>query len=236
MPQTREHLLLARQVGVTRIVVFLNKCDVVTEPSVLSGVESEMRQLLSEHGFPGDEIPVIRGSARRALRSESQDPEAEEFACIWELLRAIDRYIPTPARDVDRPFLMPVEDTYTSKDDGTVATGRVERGSLTLGSEVEIVGLRNAPRHAVVADMEMFKKKLERVTAGDSVGLLLANVERCWRTWNGAKSSEGWCWQRRGVSLIIPASEEKCTSSDGKKEGGTSRSFPATGHSSLCAP
>jgi len=178
MPQTREHLLLARQVGVTRIVVFLNKCDVVTEPSVLSGVESEMRQLLSEHGFPGDEIPVIRGSARRALRSESQDPEAEEFACIWELLRAIDRYIPTPARDVDRPFLMPVEDTYTSKDDGTVATGRVERGSLTLGSEVEIVGLRNAPRHAVVADMEMFKKKLERVTAGDSVGLLLANVER----------------------------------------------------------
>jgi len=178
MPQTREHLLLARQVGVNEIVVFLNKCDVVPEPSVLNRVEGEIRRLLSEHGFPGEEIPVIRGSARRALRSESQDPEAEEYACIWELLHAIDHYVPTPARDVDRPFLMPVEDVYTGKDDGTVATGRVERGSLALGSKVEIVGLKNTPRQAIVADMEMFKKKLDRVEAGDSVGLLLANVGR----------------------------------------------------------
>jgi elongation factor Tu len=178
MLQTSEHLLLARQVGVAEIVVFLNKCDIVTEPSLLDRVEGAIRQLLSEHGFPGGEVPVIRGSARRALQSESQDPEAEEFACLWELLRAIDRDISTPVRDVDRPFLMPVEDVYTSRDDGTVATGRVERGSLALGSEVEIVGLRNTPRQAVVADMEMFKKKLDRVEAGDSVGLLLANVER----------------------------------------------------------
>ena len=178
MPQTKEHLLLARQVGVTEIVVFLNKCDVVTEPSVPDTVEGEIRQVLSEYGFPGDEIPVVRGSARCALRSDSQDPEAEEFACIWELLHAVDDYIPTPVRDVDRPFLMPVEDVYTSGANGTVATGRIERGSLVRGAELEIVGLMNTPRQAVVADMEMFKRKLDRVQAGDSVGLLLADVER----------------------------------------------------------
>lgn len=178
MPQTGEHLLLARQVGVTNILAFLNKCDIVTDPEVLDKVEGEIRQLFSELGFPGAEIPVIRGSARRALRSESQDPEAEEFASIWQLLRAIDRYIPTPTRDVDRPFLMPVEDVYTGKDGGAVATGLVERGSLALGSEVEIVGLQKSPRRAVVADMEMFKEKLDRVEAGDNVGLLLADVGR----------------------------------------------------------
>lgn len=178
MPQTREHLLLARQVGVTRIVVFLNKCDIVTDPPALNMVEGEIRQLLSEYGFSGQEIPVIRGSARRALRSESRDPDAEEYAPIWELLHAVDYYIPTPTRDVDRPFLMPVEDVYTSKDGGTVATGRVERGSLARGSEVDIVGLKDSPQRAIVTDMEMFKKKLERVEAGDSVGLLLANVKR----------------------------------------------------------
>lgn len=178
MPQTSEHLFLARQVGVTKVVVFLSKCDVVTDPDALNTVESKIRQLLSEHGFPGDEIPVIRGGARRALLSENQNPEAEEFASIRELLHEIDHYIPLPARDVDQPFLMPVEDVYTSKDGGIIATGRIERGWLALGSEVEIVGLRDSPRRAIVADMKMFKKKLDRVEAGDSVGLLLADVER----------------------------------------------------------
>ena len=178
MPQTREHLVLARQVGIDHIVAFLNKCDTVTDPDVLDRVELELRQLLSQRGFPGQEVPVVRGSARRALRSESQDPNAEEFACIWELLHAVDRYIPTPARDVEKPFLMPVEDVYTGQDGGTVATGRVERGSLPVGSEVEIVGLTDSPRRATVADMEMFKKKLDRVEAGDSIGLLLANVKQ----------------------------------------------------------
>ena len=178
MPQTREHLLLARQVGVTNVVVFLNKCDIVTDPDALDRVESEIRQLLSKIGLPGDEMPVVRGSALRALQSESQDPDAGEFAPIWELLHAIDHYIPTPARDVDQPFLMSVEDVYSSEDGSAIATGRVERGSVALGSEVEIVGLRSSPRRAIVADIEMFKKKLERVEAGDSVGLLLANVER----------------------------------------------------------
>ncbi len=178
MPQTREHLLLARQVGVTKVIVFLNKCDVVTDASALNAVEQEIRHLLSEHGLSGDETPVVRGSAKRALLSESQDSEAEEFAPIWQLLHVLDHYIPTPIRDIDQPFLMPVEDVYTSKDDGTIATGRVERGSLALGAEVEIVGLREAPQRIVVADMEMFKKKLDRVEAGDSVGLLLAGVAR----------------------------------------------------------
>jgi elongation factor Tu len=178
MPQTREHLLLARQVGVTKVVVFLNKCDIVTDPNTLDRIESEIRQLLSEIGFPGDEVPMVRGSALRALQSESQDPDGEEFAPIWELLHAIDHYIPTPGRDVDRPFLMPVEDVYSGKDDSAIATGRVERGSVILGAELEIVGLRGSPRQAIVADMEMFKRKLERAEAGDSVGLLLADVKR----------------------------------------------------------
>ncbi|UCC62642.1 MAG: elongation factor Tu [Anaerolineae bacterium] len=178
MPQTREHLLLARQVGVTKVVVFLNKCDIVTDPNTLDRIESEIRQLLSEIGFPGDEVPVVRGSALRALQSEGQDPDGEEFAPIWELLHAIDHYIPTPGRDVDRPFLMPVEDVYSGKDDSAIATGRVERGSVILGAGLEIVGLRRSPRQAIVADMEMFKRKLERAKAGDSVGLLLADVKR----------------------------------------------------------
>ena len=178
MPQTREHLLLARQVGVGSIVVFLNKCDIVGDSSSLDMVETEIRELLSECDFPGDTIPVIRGSARRALRSDNQDPGAQEFCCIWELLRAIDFYIPTPPRDVDKSFLMPVEDVYISQDGGTIATGRVERGKLTIGSKVELVGSKSVPRQAIVADMKMFKKKLKRVEAGDSVGLLLSNVRQ----------------------------------------------------------
>jgi elongation factor Tu len=178
MPQTREHLLLSHQVGVASVVVFLNKCDVVIDPAALDSVESEIRQLLCEIGFHDHEVPVIRGSALRALKSESQDPDAEDFAPIWELLHAIDQYIPTPARNVDRPFLMPVEDVYTGEDGSAIATGRVERGWVNLGSEVEIVGLSDSPRRVTVADMEMFKKKLKQVKAGDSVGLLLADVKR----------------------------------------------------------
>jgi elongation factor Tu len=178
MAQTREHLLLARQVGVQSVVVFLNKCDVVTDSDALDGVEEEIRQLLTALGFPGAEVPVVRGSARRALRSESQDPNAEAYDSIWELLRAIDSYIPAPIRDVDKPFLMSVEDVYTSQEGGTVATGRVERGWLEIGSEVEMVGLSDRPRRVTVADMEMFKKKLVKVAAGDSVGLLLTGVGR----------------------------------------------------------
>jgi len=178
MPQTREHLLLAHQVGVASVVVFLNKCDIVTDADVLDPIEGEIRQLLSEVGFPGDEVPVVRGSALRALQSESQDTDAGEYASIWELLHAIDQYIPTPTRDVDRPFLMPVEDVYSGKDGSAIATGRVERGSVDLGSEVELVGLSDIPRRVTVIDVEMFKKKLKRAEAGDSIGLLLANVER----------------------------------------------------------
>jgi len=178
MPQTSEHLLLARQVGVTSLVVFLNKCDVVADFQVLDLMENEIRRVCSEQGFVGNEIPVIRGSARQALRSESQDPEAEDFAPIWQLLHTLDRYVPTPARDVDQPFLMSVEDVYTGEDGSAVATGRVERGSLALNAEVEIVGLQKDSRRATVAGMKMFKEKLERVEAGDSVGLLLAGVER----------------------------------------------------------
>ncbi|MFZ5915842.1 MAG: elongation factor Tu [Chloroflexota bacterium] len=176
MPQTREHLLLARQVGVASLVVFLNKCDLVTGPGALGAVEAEIRQLLSAYGFEGDALPLVRGSARRALRSESRDPQAEEYACVWELLRVIDHYIPTPARDVDKPFLMSVEDVYTGHEGGTVATGRVERGCLERGAVVELVGLRASTHRAFVGDMQMFKKKLERVAAGDSVGLLLEGV------------------------------------------------------------
>jgi elongation factor Tu len=178
MPQTREHLLLARQVGVDNVAVFLNKCDIVTEPDTLNRVESEIRELLLAQGFAGDKTPVIRGSARRALRSENQDPESEDFVSIWELLRAIDHCIPTPVRDVDRPFLMPIEDIYSSKDGDAIATGRVERGSLALNAEVEVIGFRDSPRRAVVADMEMFKKKLDRAEAGDSIGMLLTGVKR----------------------------------------------------------
>jgi elongation factor Tu len=178
MPQTREHLLLARQLGVTKVVVFLNKCDIITDADVLNEVEGEIRQFFSEHGFPGNEIPVIQGSARNVLQSTSQDPEAKEFASIWQLLHTIDRYIPTPVCDVDRPFLMPVEDVCTSQDGDAVATGRVERGSLVLGSEVEVVGLQSSSRRTIVTDMKTFEKKLERVKAGDIVDLLLADVER----------------------------------------------------------
>ena len=175
MPQTREHILLARQVGVPYIVVFLNKVDMVDDPELLDLVELEMRELLVKYDFPGDDIPMIRGSALQAL--ESGDPNAPETACIFELLEAIDTYIPTPQRAVERPFLMPVEDVFTISGRGTVATGRVERGVVHVGDAVEIVGYK-ATQQTVATGVEMFRKILDRGEAGDNIGVLLRGVKR----------------------------------------------------------
>jgi len=177
MPQTREHILLARQVEVPAMVVFLNKVDMMDDPELLELVELEVRELLSQYGFPGDEIPVIRGSALNALQSSSTDPNAPEYACIWELMRAVDDYIPTPQRAVDQPFLMPIEDVFGIKGRGTGVTGRIERGRIRGGDEVEIVGLGER-RKVVVTGVEMFQKTLEEGVAGDNVGCLLRGVER----------------------------------------------------------
>ena len=178
MAQTREHVLLARQVGVPAIVVFLNKCDQVDDEELLELVEMEVRELLSSYEFPGDEIPIIKGSALNALVSESTDPNAPEYACIKELMDAVDDYIPTPDRKADIPFLMPVEDVFTISGRGTVATGRVERGQLKLGEEVEIIGLTDERRKTVVTGIEMFHKLLDYAEAGDNVGTLLRGVAK----------------------------------------------------------
>jgi elongation factor Tu len=175
MPQTREHVLLARQVNVPYIVVFLNKVDMVDDPELLELVELEVRELLSSYEFPGDEIPVIRGSALKA--AESGDPDAEETKCVWELMEAVDSYIPTPERDKDKPFLMPVEDVFSITGRGTVGTGRVERGTIKVGEKVERVGIRET-RETVVTGVEMFRKTLDNAEAGDNVGLLLRGVEK----------------------------------------------------------
>jgi elongation factor Tu len=177
MPQTREHILLARQVEVPYIVVFLNKVDMMEDEELLELVELELRELLSKYNFPGDDIPIVRGSALKALESASTDTGAPEYAPILELMAAVDSYIKTPERAVDRPFLMPVEDVFGIKGRGTVATGRVERGRIKVGEEVEIVGFA-ATRKTVVTGVEMFKKTLEDGQAGDNVGLLLRGVER----------------------------------------------------------
>jgi elongation factor Tu len=177
MPQTREHILLARQVEVPAMVVFLNKVDVMDDPELLELVELEVRELLSAYGFPGEEVPVIRGSALNALASASRDPAAPEYACIWELMRAVDDYIPTPERAVDQPFLMPIEDVFGIKGRGTVVTGRVERGRVRVGESVEIVGFGER-RGVVVTGVEMFQKTLDEGVAGDNVGCLLRGVER----------------------------------------------------------
>jgi elongation factor Tu len=176
MPQTREHILLARQVGVPAIVVFLNKADMVDDPELLELVELEVRELLSSYDFPGDEIPVIVGSALKAL--ESGDPASPECAPILKLMEAVDTYIPTPQRDIDKPFLMPVEDVFTITGRGTVATGRVERGKVKVGDEVELVGLAEKPRRTVVTGVEMFNKSLDEGVAGDNVGTLLRGIEK----------------------------------------------------------
>jgi elongation factor Tu len=178
MPQTREHVLLARQVEVPSMVVFLNKVDMMDDPELLELVELELRELLTGYQFPGDEIPIIRGSALQALESESEDPDAPEYKCIWELLDAIDNYIPTPERETEKPFLMPVEDVFGIKGRGTVVTGRVERGTVKVGEEVEIVGLQDDVRKTVCTGVEMFHKLLDQGIAGDNIGCLLRGIER----------------------------------------------------------
>ena len=178
MAQTREHLLLARQVNVPSVLVFLNKCDQVDDEELLELVEMEVRELLDFYGFPGDETPIIRGSALNALVSESTDPNAPEYACIKELMDAVDSWIPTPDRKEDMPFLMPVEDVFTISGRGTVATGRVERGKLNLNEKVEIVGLSDEKRETVVTGIEMFHKLLDYAEAGDNIGALLRGVAK----------------------------------------------------------
>ena len=175
MPQTREHILLARQVGVPYIVVFMNKVDMVDDEELLDLVELELRELLSKYEFPGDDIPIVRGSALQALESDA--PGASETACIFELISAVDAYVPTPQRAVDRPFLMPVEDVFTISGRGTVATGRVERGVVTVGDDVEIVGMKETHK-TVATGVEMFRKILDRGEAGDNIGVLLRGVKR----------------------------------------------------------
>jgi elongation factor Tu len=172
MPQTREHILLARQVGVPYIVVFMNKVDMVDDPELLDLVELEVRELLTKYQFPGDKIPVIRGSALKAMESSSTDPDAEEYKSIQGLLDAVDSYIPTPERPIDKPFLMPIEDVFSISGRGTVVTGRVERGVIKVGEEVEIVGIRET-RKTVATGVEMFRKLLDEGRAGDNIGVLL---------------------------------------------------------------
>ncbi len=178
MPQTREHVLLARQVEVPAIVVYLNKVDMMEDEELLELVELELRELLNEYEFPGDETPIVRGSALRALESTSTDPDLDDYASIKELLRVVDEYIPEPVREMDKPFMMSVEDVFSIKGRGTVVTGRVERGKAKIGEEVEIVGLRDKAFKTVITGTEMFHKTLDEVVAGDNAGLLLRGVER----------------------------------------------------------
>ncbi len=179
MPQTREHVLLARQVQVPAMVVFLNKVDMMDDEELLELVELELRELLSNHGFPGDDIPIIRGSALAALSSASNDINAPEYKCILDLMNAVDEYIPTPVREIDKPFLMPIEDVFGIKGRGTVVTGRIERGKVKMGDTVEIIGMTSeAPKKTVVTGVEMFQKTLDEGIAGDNVGVLLRGIER----------------------------------------------------------
>jgi elongation factor Tu len=178
MPQTREHILLARQVNVPYIVVYMNKSDMVDDPELLELVELEVRELLTKYKFPGDDVPVIIGSSLKALEAlDAKRPDDESVKSIWELLEAVDNYIPTPSRDVDRPFLMPIEDVFTITGRGTVVTGRVERGKLRISSEIEIVGIKET-RKTVVTGVEMFRKMMDECQAGDNVGLLLRGIDR----------------------------------------------------------
>jgi elongation factor Tu len=178
MPQTREHVLLARQVEVPAIVVYLNKVDMMEDEELLELVEMELREMLTAYKFPGDETPIVRGSALQALECPSKDPNAPEYASIKELLRVIDEYIPTPVRAVDKPFMMPIEDVFTIKGRGTVVTGRIERGKVKVGDEVEIIGLRDEIKKTVVTGVEMFHKTLDEGLAGDNAGILLRGIDR----------------------------------------------------------
>jgi elongation factor Tu len=217
MPQTREHILLARQVEVPSMVVFLNKVDMMDDPELLELVELELRDLLTGYKFPGDEIPIIRGSALQALESTSEDPDAPEYKCIWELLDAVDSYIPTPQRETEKPFLMPIEDVFGIKGRGTVVTGRVERGTIKVGEEVDIVGLRDDVRKTVCTGVEMFHKMLDQGMAGDNIGCLLRGIER--------QEAE------RGMVLAKPGSIKPHTTFEGsvyvlrKDEGGRHTPF-----------
>jgi elongation factor Tu len=178
MPQTREHIILARQVGVPHMVVFLNKCDMVDDEELIELVEMELRELLSLYEFPGDDIPIVRGSALVALESTSTDANSAEYLPILKLMEEVDKYIPTPERPTDKPFLMPVEDVFSITGRGTVATGRVERGMVKVGEEIEVVGLMEAPRKTVVTGVEMFRKLLDQAVAGDNIGALLRGIQR----------------------------------------------------------
>ena len=217
MQQTREHILLARQVGVPAIVVFMNKCDLVDDEELLELVEMEIRELLSEYDFPGDDIPIIRGSAREALESANTDASAPEYTAIHELMAAVDNYIPTPERKSDLPFLMPVEDVFSITGRGTVATGRVERGTVKMSDTVEIVGLSDEKKTTVITGVEMFRKLLDSAEAGDNVGLLLRGIDK--------KAIE------RGQVLCKPGSIQPHTKFVGQvyvlteKEGGRQKPF-----------
>jgi elongation factor Tu len=178
MPQTREHILLARQVGVPYIVVFMNKCDQVDDEELLELVEMDIRDLLNQYEFPGDDTPIIRGSALAALESSSTDPNAPEYAPIVELMKAVDEYIATPERPTDKPFLMPVEDVFTITGRGTVATGRLERGIVKVGDAAEIVGLEDEPKSTTITGVEMFRKMMDQAEAGDNIGCLLRGIDR----------------------------------------------------------
>ncbi|NOR82791.1 MAG: elongation factor Tu [Ardenticatenales bacterium] len=178
MPQTREHVLLARQVEVPAMVVFLNKVDMMDDEELLELVDMELRELLDGYGFPGDDIPIIKGSALKALESDSQDPNAPEYECIRELMDAVDKYIPTPERDMDKPFLMPIEDVFSIKGRGTVVTGRVDRGVIKVGEEVAIVGMSDETRKTTCTGVEMFHKLLDQGQAGDNIGVLLRGIGR----------------------------------------------------------
>ena len=216
MPQTREHILLARQVEVPAIVVYLNKCDMMDDDELLELVELELRELLSSYEFPGDDLPIVRGSALQALESESDDPAAAEYASILELMDSVDSYIPTPTRDLEKPFLMPIEDVFGIKGRGTVVTGRIERGVINVGEEIEIVGIDDTTT-TTVTGVEMFKKLLDTGEAGDNVGCLLRGVER-----EDVK---------RGQVLAVPGSINPHTSFDAqvyvlsKDEGGRHTPF-----------
>jgi len=217
MQQTREHILLARQVGVPAIVVYMNKCDLVDDDELLELVEMEIRELLSEYDFPGDDIPIVRGSARDALESASTNADDPEYASILELMQAVDDYIPTPARKADEPFLMPVEDVFSITGRGTVATGRVERGTVKMGDVVEIVGLAEESKSTTITGVEMFRKLLDSAEAGDNVGLLLRGIDK--------KAIE------RGQVLCKPGSIKPHTKFVGQvyvlteKEGGRQKPF-----------
>ena len=217
MPQTRELILLSRQVGVPYIVVFMNKCDMVDDDELLDLVEMEIRELLNEYDFDGDNTPIIRGSALKALESTSTDPNAPEYKCIWELMDAVDSYIPTPDRAADKPFLMPVEDVMTISGRGTVATGRVERGTARVGDQMEIVGIKEEKMTTTITGLEMFRKSLEFAQAGDNIGALLRGVDRD--------------QIERGQCLCQPGSVHPHTTFDGhvyvlkKEEGGRHTPF-----------